>query len=158
MKVAAIYILCSGMMALVASSPITTRGTDQLYDRRGPNEIHVGGRQEQKKVCEVSVRRHRGYNATVCTSDKSMKLGPGGTNIGHSCEQEYYAHNGISVPSGCALYLETEVKHAEEKQNTRECVCGEGSGSLGIHEVFFVQEITISEVTVNAGCSTYYKD
>ena len=56
-------------------------------------------------------------------------------------------------------------KLAKENPNTKKCVGGERAGSFGINEVFFVQETVKirhqhlqAEETVNAGCSTYYKE
>ena len=159
MKVRAIYILHCGLMALVDSSPITTRDPDKPYARRSPNQIHVGGTEEHKKVCEVSVHRQRDVDLILCTSDKSTQLEK--WNIAHSCIQTYTynSHGDISLPSGCALILDNEGKHAQETPSTKECVDGERTGELGFHEVFFVQEvIKLPHGHVNTGCSTYYKD
>ena len=154
------YILFSGLMALVASSPITKRSPIEIYVRRNPNEIFVGG-QEHKKVCEVDIRTQR-FDGEFVDMKVCRPPGPGSRNIAHSCKQEFIVHNDHLVPSACALHLVNgaeEEKHAKLKPNTKECVHGEGSGSLGFHEVFFVQEtIKLPYGHVNAGCSTYLKD
>ena len=170
------YILCSGLMALVASNPITTRGPQQLYEIRNPNEIHVGplGRTvEHLKVCEVEVRRDHcldGYcvDMIVCAKGQDTRpKGPWDGNTDYYCKQEYYSYNGISisVASGCAFHPVGEEKHAKEMPNTKECVRGETARSLGINEVYFVQETVKirnqdlqTEETITVSCSTYYKE
>ena len=155
----AIYILCSCLMPLVASRSITKRSPSEIYDRRNSNEIFVGETQH-KKACEVSVSRHRGQDMITCTrTGEQASTELDNKNIAHSCNQTYIYHGDQPFPSGCALYLGREGKHAKETEDTKECVDGERGGSLGIHQVFFVQEeIQLPHGHVTAGCSTYLKD
>ena len=168
MKLTALLVLFSAMAKPLAGSPI--RG-----DRRNPNEIHVSS-QEHRKFCEVSVhwKSVSGdlLETRVCKYAASDILSSGHRSMNHICKQQFIPHNNIEVPSGCALFLVKErqgeveeEKHAEELPGSRECVGGERADTLRTLEVFFVQEtIKIrrlnlqTEETVNAGCSTYYKD
>ena len=168
MKLTTLLVFFSAIPKPLAGSPI-------LRARRNPNEIHVS-RQEHRKVCEISVHERiiNGVlvEARLCRNTASAILGPGRRDVNHFCKQQFILHDNNLVPSGCALVLVKERnnkveenKHAEETPGTRECVLGDRYGSLGTLDVFFVQEtIEIrhlhlqTEVTVNAGCSTYYKE